>query len=40
MLVKYNGYIISYFWGQWWAMGKEFDTLEECKDYIDYREGA
>ena len=39
MSVKYNGYIISNYWGQWYAMGKEFSTLDECKDYIDSREG-
>ena len=37
-MVKYNGYIISCYWGIWYTQGKEFDTLEECKDYIDYRE--
>ena len=39
MLTKYNGYVISCFWGNWYAMGKEFNTINECKEYIDYKEG-
>lgn len=39
MLTKYKGYVISCFWGNWYAMGKEFDTLDECKEYINDREG-
>ena len=39
MLTKYKGYFISFFWGNWYVMGKEFDTIDECKEYVDYREG-
>lgn len=37
MMAKYKGYIISFFWGNWYAWGKEFNTLEEAKAYIDNR---
>ena len=40
MLTKYKGYVISCFWGQWWALGEGFDTLEDCKSYIDNRKGV
>lgn len=39
MLVKYKGYIISCFSCIWYAQGKAFDTVKECKEYIDYRGG-
>ena len=40
IMAEHKGYVISCFWGNWYVMGKEFETLDECKEYVDNREGA